>query len=216
MKSATRSPAMAVSKAVEGVAATDAVHPPAMKAPARISPANVAVLAAVFSAVAIPSLATAPVNSAILGLSLVVGSLLVWLSAIDLATERLPDRFTFPLFAIGLLAAGIDGPESAGWAALAGVMAYLAFAGLAAGYLRIRRQAGLGMGDAKLLAAGGTLVGFEGLPSVVLIGSLLALVFAFFNIVRYNERAMNSHIPFGPFLAFGIWCVWLHGPLALL
>lgn len=178
-----------------------------------ISPAVVAIFIAIYATIALPSVLQGTVPTAILVLMSVVGAALICLSAIDMATERLPDVLTFTLCAIGLLIASLDGLEALGWAALAGITGYAVFAGLAACFKKVRGYAGLGLGDAKLLAAGGTLVGFEGLASVVLIGSVTALLFASATLPRSRQQAWTERIPFGPFLAIGIWSVWLHGPL---
>ncbi|MBU1211982.1 MAG: A24 family peptidase [Alphaproteobacteria bacterium] len=172
-------------------------------------------LVGIYFVVAFPSVLTAPADITVLAISLVVGAQLIWLSAIDLATKRLPDRLTYGVCAIGLLLAAFEGSEAVAWSALAGLAGYALFAGLAAAFLQMRSYAGLGLGDAKLLAAGGTLVGLEGLGSVVLIGSMSALVFACVKFSRHRQAVWTARIPFGPFLAIGIWCVWHHGPLLL-
>jgi leader peptidase (prepilin peptidase) / N-methyltransferase len=76
----------------------------------------------------------------------------------------------------------------------------------------MRGQAGLGLGDAKLFAAAGAWAGLEGLASVLLYGSLAALVWAGFWAIRGHEVSRTTRLAFGPFLAIGLWWVWLYGP----
>lgn len=46
------------------------------------------------------------------------------------------------------------------------------------GYWQLRRREGIGLGDAKLLAAAGAWVAWQGLPSVVLIAAVAGLLAA--------------------------------------
>jgi leader peptidase (prepilin peptidase)/N-methyltransferase len=80
-------------------------------------------------------------------------------------------------------------------------------------YRRLRGREGMGMGDAKLLAAAGAFVAWEGLPSVILISSLTALLAALFQGLREGGLSLTDRMPFGTFLCFGTWLVWLYGPL---
>ena len=56
-------------------------------------------------------------------------------------------------------------------------------------------------------------VAWEGLPSVILISSLAALVAALFQAARKGGLSLTDRMPFGTFLCFGTWLVWLYGPL---
>jgi leader peptidase (prepilin peptidase)/N-methyltransferase len=72
------------------------------------------------------------------------------------------------------------------------------------------RRAGLGLGDAKLFAAAGAWLSLEGLPSVMVWVSCAALV----AILLRQPVEATTRAPFGPYLAFGFWVVWLYGPIA--
>jgi len=65
------------------------------------------------------------------------------------------------------------------------------------------------MGDAKLLAAGGALLGIMALPIVTLIAASSALVFAIVQALRTGQSQLRTALPFGPFLVFAIWTVWI-------
>lgn len=136
------------------------------------------------------------------GLAL-LGSLIV-LSWTDIKQYRLPDKYTFPLIALGL-AEGYLGQDLQ--ARLIGMaLGYLAFLSIEFGFKALRGKDGLGRGDAKLLAAGGAWCGWMGLPFIVLIASGFGLLAALMPSVR--KSAENGRIPFGPFLALGIFMVW--------
>jgi leader peptidase (prepilin peptidase)/N-methyltransferase len=80
-------------------------------------------------------------------------------------------------------------------------------------YRRLRHREGLGLGDAKLLAALGAWVSWQGLPTVLLWGSMLGLVFALVRSAMGRGLQWSDRIPFGVFLGAGGWLVWLYGPL---
>ena len=80
---------------------------------------------------------------------------LAWAAMIDIDRFVLPDILTLGLIVIGLALALREGP-SAAWPYIAGAAAgYLALAGVAQIYRRVRGRNGLGLGDAKLLAVAG-------------------------------------------------------------
>lgn len=153
---------------------------------------------------------------------LLAGSVLGWwllaLAAIDLACWRLPDGLTLPLLLAGLAEAWALGARDPGhappWALLAdrGLAALLGFACLAllaSLYRRVRGREGVGLGDAKLLAAGGAWCGLAALPWIVLIGAGTGIAFG---LALHGRQARGATaIPFGPTLAFGIWAAFLLG-----
>jgi len=141
----------------------------------------------------------------------VAGSALGWtllgLALIDARHGILPDILTLPLLLAGLALAaaaqeGIPVDELVGAAA-----GYLAFAGVAACYRRARGREGLGLGDAKLLAAAGAWLGWSALPAVVAAASLSALGLA---ALRGRPARADLEIRFGPFLCFALWAVFLY------
>ena len=147
--------------------------------------------------------------------SLALGWTLLALSLIDLRSYRLPDGGTLPLILAGLAlsAIGQTGPL---WLHLLGAaVGYAALAGIGAVYERLRGEPGLGLGDAKLLAAAGAWLGLQALPSVMLIACLSALAMAAVLARLRGELGWRSAIPFGPALAVGFWITWLYGPLLL-
>ena len=130
---------------------------------------------------------------------------LVALAVIDLRTYRLPNVITLPLAGAGLLYAGFW--QGAWVDSLIGMaVGYGAFVAVELLYKRVRGRAGLGRGDAKLLAAGGAWLGWAALPYVVLVGSGSAIVMLLLLRERMTDAA--GRLAFGPFLALGIGAVW--------
>jgi leader peptidase (prepilin peptidase)/N-methyltransferase len=175
-------------------------------------------VAALYAGVEAAALAAAVWAAALTaGASLWLSCALAWcllaLAVIDVREGLLPDALTFPLLLIGLAAAI---PEGRTDLLDRGIGAIAGFASLAVTrvlYRRIRGREGLGLGDAKLLGAAGAWVSWEGLPSVVLIGSIVTLTWALAERWRGRPVVLDQRIPFGPGLCLGAWIVWLYGPL---
>ncbi|WP_088343238.1 MULTISPECIES: A24 family peptidase [Rhodomicrobium] len=149
----------------------------------------------------------------VLAATAVLGAALVALSVIDLRTMRLPDAITLPLVATGPLLTFALGWDDPLWRIAAAAAGFLALYALARAYRALRGRPGLGLGDAKLFAAAGAWLGLEGLPSVMLWASGVALAAVLVALLRGQPVEASSRIPFGPFLALGFWIVWLFGPL---
>ncbi len=163
-------------------------------------------------AIAVWAVATVP-SEWILIATCGLGWTLLTLTAIDWRTYRLPDALTLPLAAAGLVIAFAIDRASLIDHIIGAAAGFLAFATLAEGYRRFRGHEGLGLGDAKLLAAGGAWLGWAGLPTVVLLAAILGLAFVL--VRRLTGQAIDAldRTPFGPALAAGVWFVWLYGPL---
>ncbi len=168
---------------------------------------------ALFGALSAPLLWRPEVTTDLLAASLVLAAALAALSAIDLHVYRLPDVVTLPLAILGLLVSARSGTMPLWWSALSAVVAFSLLAGVAAAYRHVRGRAGLGLGDAKLVAASGTWLGLEALPTVLLWATTAALICALAAYWRGQPMTGATRLPFGPFLAFATWLVWLYGPL---
>jgi len=138
---------------------------------------------------------------------------LAFLAAIDMRTMRLPNLLTLPLIGLGLVQAIINEPNEFQNRACAAAVGYIALFIVAVVYSRLRNRAGLGLGDAKLFAASGAWTGLEGLPIVLLIGSVSALIAVGVARSQGEQITAATRLPFGPFLALGTWLVWTYAPL---
>lgn len=128
---------------------------------------------------------------------------------IDLKRMILPDYLTLPLIPLGW-AISVPGAPDLTDRVIGSAAGFVAFAGIAALYRRLRGRDGLGLGDAKLLAAAGAWVGWRDLPSVVLLAAVAALAWAL-----ATRRDPDLPLPFGPFLAASFWLVRQFGGLAM-
>jgi leader peptidase (prepilin peptidase)/N-methyltransferase len=130
-------------------------------------------------------------------------ALMVAMALIDLDTTYLPDDLTLPLIGLGLLGAGLGWTGTAladaAWGALAG---YGALWLLAYSYKKLRGVEGMGEGDFKLLAGLGALLGWQLLPSIVLLASAVGAA-AGIALIAFGGHKREVPIPFGPYLVGG-------------
>ena len=145
-------------------------------------------------------------------LDCIFGWWLLALGWIDIRRWLLPDALTLPLVVAGLAAAVAFDPEQLTNRALGAALGYLSLRMVALLYRVLRGREGLGHGDAKLLAASGAWVGVMALPQVVLGAAVSALLTAAGLRLAGIRLGAGSALPFGPFLAFAAWLVWLLGP----
>jgi leader peptidase (prepilin peptidase)/N-methyltransferase len=172
------------------------------------------ILTVLYAALALAPLGAETASLAVIAVSVPLAAVLIALSIIDLRTMRLPDAITLPLIAVGLLLAFALGWDGAMWRVGSAAAGFLFLFAIAEGYRAWRGRAGLGLGDAKLFAAAGAWLGLEGLPSVMVWGTCAALLGVLVAILLRQPVEASTRVPFGPYLAFGFWVVWLYGPIA--
>lgn len=145
--------------------------------------------------------------------TLALGWLLLALAVMDLRSFRLSDALVVPLMAAGLATAWfVDRGHFSGH--LAGVLAgWTSLFLVGHAYRLLRKREGLGAGDAKLLGAIGAWTRWDGLPSVVLVASALALAVIAARSLSGHPLKADSKLAFGAYLCAAAWIVWLYGPL---
>lgn len=127
---------------------------------------------------------------------------LVALTFIDFDTQLLPDDITLPLLWLGLLLNikyGFTDLTSAVIGAMAGYLVLWSVYWL---FKLITGKEGMGYGDFKLLAAIGAWFGWQLLPAVILLSSVVGSVIGI-GLILLKGKTRQTAIPFGPFLALG-------------
>ncbi len=125
---------------------------------------------------------------------------LIALTMIDFDHQLLPDDITLPLLWLGLLVntqGWLTPLDSAVWGAIGG---YLLLWGIYWLFKLITGKEGMGYGDFKLLAALGAWLGWQALPQIILLSSLVGAVVGI-TLIVVKGRDRNVPIPFGPYLA---------------
>ena len=132
--------------------------------------------------------------------AVVLSWLLIAMTGIDLDTMLLPDQLTLSALWIGLIVSTQNlfvGPIDA---ILGATFGYLSLWSVYWLFKLATGKEGMGFGDFKLLAALGAFVGWQGLPIIILLSSLVgAMVGITIMILKGKDR--NLAIPFGPYLA---------------
>jgi len=159
-------------------------------------------VAAVWAALAMPL-------SYLLAATLLLGWTLCVLSAVDFLAFRLPDILTLPLVAIGLLLALWLPERDIIGHAIGAASGFLVLYLIATLYRQFRAREGLGLGDAKLAAAAGAWLGWQALPTVLLVASIGGLVWVSLATYFRGRSALNEQMPFGVPLCVAFWLEWL-------
>jgi leader peptidase (prepilin peptidase) / N-methyltransferase len=136
---------------------------------------------------------------------LLAGSLVfVWaliaLTFIDLDTQLLPDSITLPLVWAGLLLNLVGGFTDITSAVTGAMAGYLVLWSVYWAFRLITGKEGMGYGDFKLLAAIGAFLGWQMLPIVILLSSLVGAI-AGIAMIALRAHGRDVPIPFGPYLA---------------
>jgi leader peptidase (prepilin peptidase)/N-methyltransferase len=161
---------------------------------------------------------TAPVTAVLLAGAAAVGGwrpatvALCWaaaaavvLASVDLASHRLPDRVVYPALSVCTAALAADAAVLGGWPALARAAAAAVIAAAVSGVGWLVSPAGIGLGDVKLLALVGLVLGWLGWGVLVagvflglVVGSVVSVV-----LVAGRRAGWRTALPFGPPLLAG-------------
>lgn len=136
---------------------------------------------------------------------------LVALTFIDFDTQLLPDDITLPLLWLGLLYNFNTGFTDLHSAVMGAVAGYLSLWSIYWLFKLVTGKEGMGYGDFKLLAAIGAWFGWQLLPAVILLSSLVGSVVGI-GLILLAKQGRNVPIPFGPFLAMGGIAALFWGP----
>jgi len=140
-------------------------------------------------------------------MAIVLVTLLIILSIIDLETELLPNTLTFPGIALGLLYNLWAGDFIS---SLIGAFAgYFIFWSVAMLFFIMTKRYGMGGGDFKLLAMLGAFFGWQALPLIILFASVSGTIIGIIYLI-ISQQGSQTRIRFGPFLAAAgiLWLLW--------
>ncbi len=125
---------------------------------------------------------------------------------IDLKHYIIPDSLTFPLMVLGFLKSFDPNlneifPNYIN-SLIGGVFGYGIIWLIIFFYKVLRNKEGMGLGDAKLLAAIGFWFGWIAIPFVIFSSSVIALFTVLPSLIN-KKKKLSSIIPFGPFIIIG-------------
>ena len=141
--------------------------------------------------------------------------LLASVCAIDGRYGIIPDSMVLALAVGGALQAYLSAPEDFWWRGIEALLVFAAASLFRAGYRWLRGYDGLGFGDVKFVAAGSLWIGAEGIPGLLLIAVVSALVSLLILRREGHDLDGKQAISFGPHLANGLWWIWVLGQQAV-
>jgi leader peptidase (prepilin peptidase)/N-methyltransferase len=140
------------------------------------------------------------------------GLLLLWaliaLCFIDFDHQLLPDSITLPLLWLGLSFNLFSVYSPLADAVVGAMLGYGILWGVFHAFRLLTGKEGMGYGDFKLLAALGAWMGWQILPAIILLSSIVGAVIGL-GLIVFRRHGREVPIPFGPYLAIaGLVCLF--------
>ena len=135
---------------------------------------------------------------------------LVALTFIDADHQLLPDSITLPLLWLGLLFNLFEVYTDINSAVIGAIAGYLALWLVYHAFRLVTGKEGMGYGDFKLLAALGAWMGWQALPMIILLSSLVGALVGI-SLILLKQQHRDNPIPFGPYLAAAGWLALVCG-----
>ena len=148
------------------------------------------------------------------GIAAVSALILLWgliaLTFIDADTQFLPDSITLPLLWLGLIVNINSTFTDLSSAVIGAVLGYMVLWSVYWVFKFVTKKDGMGYGDFKLLAAIGAWLGWQSLPLVILLSSVVG-AFVGIALIILSRIGKSIPIPFGPYLAMAGFIALLWG-----
>ena len=149
-----------------------------------------------------------------INLNLICGLLITWVliiqSGIDLQEYLIPDEITLPALWFGLIINSFNVFVNLQQAVIGAVIGYLFFWLVYWVFKLITGKEGMGYGDFKLMAMLGAWFGYQMLPLIIFISTIMgSIVGGVLILLKKHNR--DSVIPFGPYLSIAGWIAMLWG-----
>lgn len=142
--------------------------------------------------------------------ALVLSWSLIALTFIDLDHQLLPDKITLPLIWVGIFFNLFSVYTDLASSVIGAIAGYLSLWSIYHLFRLITGKEGMGYGDFKLLAALGAWLGWQYLPVIVLLSSLVGAVIGI-SLILLRKHQRDIPIPFGPYLAAAGWIALIWG-----
>ncbi len=136
---------------------------------------------------------------------------LVALTGIDLKVQLLPDIITIPFMWIGIMLGFYSVFISLEMAVIGALVGYLSLWTIAKAFYLFTKREGMGLGDAKLLAALCAWIHIQYIPVILLFASVLGILVTILQKLFKKGKVLNTTIPFGPYLSAGGFLALLYG-----
>ena len=135
---------------------------------------------------------------------------LIALSFIDIDHQLLPDTITLPVLWLGLFLSLFGLYTDTNASIIGAIAGYIILWSVYHLFKLATGKEGMGYGDFKLLALFGAWLGWQYLPVIILLSSLVGAIIGL-SMIIIVKRDHNIPIPFGPYLAAAGWIALLWG-----
>ncbi|WP_031433772.1 prepilin peptidase [Methylomarinum vadi] len=146
--------------------------------------------------------------------AMLFGLLLTWsliaASFIDIDQQLLPDSIILPMLWLGLFLSLFSVYTDSASSIIGAIAGYLSLWTVYQLFKLVTGKEGMGFGDFKLLALFGAWLGWQYLPLIILLSSLVGAVIGIAMVILVKHDR-NTPIPFGPYLAAAGWLAMLWG-----
>ena len=144
------------------------------------------------------------------GAALLLTWSLIALTFIDLDTFLLPDNITLPFLWLGILVSFWQLFVDLDASVIGAVAGYMSLWLIYWIFKLLLKKEGMGYGDFKLLAMLGAWLGWQSLPLIIILSSLVGAVVGV-AMILFKGHDRNKPIPFGPYLAAAGWIALIWG-----
>ncbi len=138
------------------------------------------------------------------------GWCLLCLTMIDFDTQYLPDSLTLPFLWLGLLFNLFGTYVPLADAVLGAIAGYLSLWSVFMAFKMLTGKEGMGYGDFKLLAMLGAWLGWQALPVIIMLSSIVGAGVGI-SLMAFKSLQSDQPIPFGPYLAGAGWLALFWG-----
>ena len=142
--------------------------------------------------------------------ALFLTAMLVAMAGIDIDTQLLPDNMTIPLMWAGVLASLWSIHADLTSSVIGAMAGYLILWSIYHLFRLLTGKEGMGYGDFKLLAALGAWMGWQMLPLVILLSSVVGAIVGL-ALMGTGRLKRDKPMPFGPFIAAAGWIALIWG-----
>ena len=141
--------------------------------------------------------------------------ILIMIFFIDLENFIIPDSLNFSIMGLALVKNFIPSFNTSlihdiNQSIIGGIIGYFSIWLIIFLYKTLKKIDGMGLGDAKLMAGIGLLFGWQSIPLVLFLSSILGLFFVIPSLLK-KQKTMKSEIPFGPFIIIAMLIYFVFG-----
>jgi leader peptidase (prepilin peptidase)/N-methyltransferase len=134
----------------------------------------------------------------------ILSLILIMIFFIDLENFIIPDSLNFIIMGLALLKNFLPNFNTSliheiNQSIIGGMVGYLSIWLIIYLYKTFKKIDGMGFGDAKLMAGIGLLFGWQSIPFILFVASILGLIFVVPSLIK-KQKTMKTEIPFGPFI----------------